>query len=145
MPIQQPSPHLPATDAAPLTPLHLHPGQSHAVAVSAGSELFCTTGHVLLHSGPQGLIDGLASMQWQLSTGQRWRAPCALWLQLSALDGPARLQYTLAPAPSTAAGISHPGTLGQWPRGLIGSRGWRGWRGWRGAAGGSDPAGQLPM
>ena len=51
----------------------IHPGQAHALVVPAGSELFCSHGSLLLHSGPQGLVDGAPSLQWQLSTGQRWR------------------------------------------------------------------------
>ena len=93
----------------------LHPGQHHALTVTAGSELFCTDGSVLLHSGPQGLIDGAPSLQWQLSTGQRWRAPCTLWLQVSAPNGAARLQCRMDPLPLEA---QPPSTLWQRLRAL---------------------------
>lgn len=93
-------PHAPAEVAPQL--FCLHHGQHHALTVTAGSELFCAAGSVLLHSGPQGLIDGAPSLQWQLSTGQRWRAPCTLWLQISAPCVAARLQCSMAPLPLEA-------------------------------------------
>ncbi|MDH1702226.1 hypothetical protein [Comamonas terrigena] len=86
----------------------IHPGQAHALVVAAGSELFCSHGSLLLHSGPQGLVDGAPSLQWQLSTGQRWRAPCLLWLQVSSQGGTARLQCSMAPLPASAAPSATP-------------------------------------
>lgn len=88
----------------------IHPGQPHVLTVPEGSELFCTSGSLLLHSGPQGLVDGTPSLQWQLSTGQHWRAPCLLWLQISAPAGPARVQCRMAPL---AAEAPAPATLWQ--------------------------------
>ncbi|MBV7418541.1 hypothetical protein KW830_08725 [Comamonas sp. CMM03] len=107
MPILSPSsaPSPTSSTAAQPTPqlFCIHPGQAHALVVPAGSEVFCSHGSLLLHSGPQGLVDGAPSLQWQLSTGQRWRAPCLLWLQASSQGGTARLQCSMAPLPASAA------------------------------------------
>jgi hypothetical protein len=92
------------------------------LVVPAGSELFCSHGSLLLHSGPQGLVDGAPSLQWQLSTGQRWRAPCLLWLQVSSQGGTARLQCSMAPLPASAA---PPATPWQRLRALLRSVGGR--------------------
>lgn len=100
----------------------IHPDQPHALVVPAGSELFCSHGSLLLHSGPQGLVDGAPSLQWQLSTGQRWRAPCLLWLQVSSQGGTARLQCSMAPLPASAA---PPATPWQRLRALLRSVGGR--------------------
>ncbi len=86
----------------------IHPGQAHALVVPAGSELFCSHGSLLLRSGPQSLVDGTPSLQWQLSTGQRWRAPCLLWLQVGSQGGPARLQCHMAPLPASASASATP-------------------------------------
>jgi hypothetical protein len=72
----------------------IHPGQAHALVVPAGSELFCSHGSLLLHSGPQGLVDGAPSLQWQLSTGQRWRAlPAVAAGQQPGWHGPFAVQH----------------------------------------------------
>lgn len=101
------------TDPPLLPPqrLHLRPGSPHGVVVPAGSELFCTQGTLQLYSGPQGLVDGSIQLQWRLATGQRWRAPCLLWLQVVAESGPAQLQVhmaTVAEPPTHTAGQPHP-------------------------------------
>lgn len=106
----------PDTAAAPaLQQLCIAPHQPLPLTVAAGSELFCITGHIALHSGPQGLVDGMASLQWPLSPGQRWRAPCTLWLQIHAAGGPARLQASLT---AVSAQTPAPVTLRQRLRGL---------------------------
>lgn len=86
-------------------------GLAHSLALPAGAEVFCASGQLLLQTTPLGGLDSTPSLSLHLHTGQSWRAPCALWLQATALQGPARLQSTLpsspvGPAPSGTAPTS---------------------------------------
>ncbi|MRT19584.1 hypothetical protein FYM52_04360 [Comamonas sp. CAH-2] len=85
-------------------------GLPHSLALPAGAEVFCASGQLLLQTAQLGGLDGGPSLSLRLHTGQSWRAPCALWLQATALRGPARLQSTLpaspvGPAPSGTAPV----------------------------------------
>ncbi|MDH1377898.1 hypothetical protein N5J07_00225 [Comamonas aquatica] len=85
-------------------------GLPYSLALHAGAEVFCASGQLLLQTAPLGGMDGGPSLSLHLHTGQSWRAPCALWLQATALQGPARLQSTLpaspvGPAPSGTAPV----------------------------------------
>lgn len=96
----------PATDRPTLFRIpHGHPC---SLALPAGAEVFCASGQLLLQTAPLGGLSDSPSLSLHLHTGQSWRTPCALWLQATALQGPARLQSTppacpvgTAPGPDT--------------------------------------------
>lgn len=88
-------------DPAPaLAPLAC--GQTLTRAFAAGDELFCAQGTLQLNTSALAGIEAMPGLQLRLRAGQNWRAPAALWLQVTALDGQARLRCSPAPLPMTA-------------------------------------------
>ena len=92
----------PAPDLAPLAR-----GQTLTRAFAAGDELFCADGTLQLNTSALAGIEALPGLQLRLQAGQSWRAPAALRLQITALEGQARLRCSpaagvaAAPAPAS--------------------------------------------
>jgi hypothetical protein len=82
-------------------------GQTLTRAFAAGDELFCASGTLQLEMSALAGIDAMPGLQLRLQAGQSWRAPAPLRLQITALDGQARLRCSPAaavvPAPAPAS------------------------------------------
>ena len=78
-------------------------GQTLTRALAAGDELFCASGTLELNTSVLAGIEAMAGLQLRLHAGQSWRAPAALWLQVTALDGQAQLRCLAAPTPAPLA------------------------------------------
>lgn len=111
----------PSTPAPSTT--RLAPGQTLTRALAAGDELFCAAGTLLLCSSPLAGIDAVAALQLQLCAGQSWRAPAALWVQVTALNASA--DWRCRPAPATEAAAAVPATAGWRSRAGAWLRSWR--------------------
>ena len=74
-------------------------GQTLTRAFAAGDELFCASGTLQLDTSVLAGIEALPGLQLRLHAGQSWRAPAALWLRVTALDGQAQLRCLAAPTP----------------------------------------------
>lgn len=85
-------------------------GQTLTRAFAAGDELFCASGTLELNTSVLAGIEAMAGLQLRLHAGQSWRAPAALWLQVTALDGQAQLRCLAAPTPAPLAPLAPPPT-----------------------------------
>lgn len=74
-------------------------GQTLTRAFAAGDELFCASGTLQLDTSVLAGIEAIPGLQLRLHAGQSWRAPTALWLQVTALEGQAQLRCLAAPRP----------------------------------------------
>ena len=108
--------------------LQLTAGGSHALMLAGGAELFCINGPLMLNTSPLSGIEGTPSLQIRLHTGQSWRAPCMLTVQVRALQSSGQLRYQPAPAVMQAGITSttslwwlrlHAGLARAWPRRLL--------------------------
>lgn len=79
----------------------LHPHQTQRLMLSAGMELFCAQGQLLLQTSTLTSLEQGLSIH--LAVGQSWRAPGDIWVQVSALGHPAGMQISQAPAPTRPA------------------------------------------
>ena len=85
-------------------------GQTLTRAFAAGDELFCASGTLQLNTSVLAGIEATPGLQLRLHAGQSWRAPAALWLQVTALDSRAQLRCLAAPAAEPLA----PPASGSW-------------------------------
>ena len=99
-------------------------GQTMTHALAAGDELFCAAGTLHLCSSALAGIDTVAGLQLQLRAGQGWRAPCALRVQITALNAGA--EWHCRPAPAITA-MATPDAVGAAWRTRAGAwfRSWR--------------------
>lgn len=75
-------------------------GQTLTRAFAAGDELFCAAGTLHLRSSALAGIDAAPGLALALRAGQSWRAPTALWLQLTAVSASAQLRCTPCDVPA---------------------------------------------
>ncbi|MCD2512221.1 hypothetical protein [Comamonas endophytica] len=73
-------------------------GQTQARALAAGDELFCADGTLQLQTSAVAGIEALPGLALRLHAGQSWRAPAALLVHITAVNAPARMRCTPAPA-----------------------------------------------
>ena len=78
-------------------------GQTLTRTFAAGDELFCASGTLQLNMSALAGIEALPGLQLRLQAGQSWRAPALLQLQITALDGQARLRCSPAASMVPAA------------------------------------------
>lgn len=84
-------------------------GQTLTRAFAAGDELFCAAGTLQLRTSALAGIEALPGLGLRLQAGQSWRAPAALWLQITAVQASARLRCSpAAPAPEMGASAAIP-------------------------------------
>ena len=115
--------HLPLSSSLQLTT-----GNSHALMLACGDELFCIHGPLVLNTTPMSGIEGTPNLQIRLHTGQSWRAPCMLTAQITALQSSGQLRYYPAPTVMEAGIAStttpwwlrlHAGITRFWPHRLL--------------------------
>ena len=107
------------------TPARLAAGQTLTRALAAGDELFCAAGTLHLCSSALAGIDHVAGVQLQLRAGQSWRAPSAVWIQLTALDASAAWHCRSAPAMQEPAAAAAPSRARWRTRAAAWLRSWR--------------------
>lgn len=60
----------------------LHPGHMLTLALAEGSTLLCLGAPIQLSTTPLSTLDACTGYSMQLHTGQSWRAPARLWVQV---------------------------------------------------------------
>lgn len=60
----------------------LHPGHMLTLALAEGSTLLCLGAPIQLSTTPLSTLDACTGYSMQLPTGQSWRAPARLWVQV---------------------------------------------------------------
>lgn len=96
-------------------------GQTLSHTFAAGDELFCAAGTLQLNTSALAGIEAATGLQLRLHAGQSWRAPAALRLQITALEGTARWRCSPAARPPLTAAPTDWRTravalLGSWRR-----------------------------
>ena len=74
----------------------LFPGQMLALALSDGSTLTCLGAPIQLSTTPLAALDACSGYSMRLHSGQSWRAPGTLWVQLVCVDERSSVQVQRA-------------------------------------------------
>lgn len=78
----------------------LTPGNLLTLRLPEGSTLLCLGAAIQLSTTSLPSLDACSGYQMQLHTGQSWRAPAALWVQLLCVGERSRIQVQMNPVPA---------------------------------------------